>query len=418
MGAAEYINHLYNKDLDGYIQVLQLSNGKAIKVLNTEIKGLVDIVEQQEGQEDTFISPNSFYIPKRANSNIRQFRALYIDLDLKEYSKTEAFYEIIFKVGRNEIPKPTMIVDSGRGLHCYWRIEHAPMGAKHTWQELQDYLYKQLKPLGADLQATDAARVLRLPGTINSRNNGACEVLEDNENMYSMYDLREKYLNYKEKAEFKPKIKSNKKVKNLFNSYTLHLARAEDIETIARLRSYKVTGYRNALTHLYSYWKGIYIRDNEDLLEVVEDFNDKFSQPLKDSTIQSVVKSTTKAVERFIDYEQGIRSGEAKRVSKAMQDRGGYWYKNDTLIELLDITQEEQRQLKTIICKSEKLRRKNEVRKKDRRNEEGLTQREQQKKDNIKAVNELAAEGLTQSQIAKELELTRARISQILNYEI
>ena len=44
----------------------------------------------------------------------------------------------------NKIPMPTMIVDSGRGLHIYWKIKNAPYGALNTWQELQDYLYLSL----------------------------------------------------------------------------------------------------------------------------------------------------------------------------------------------------------------------------------------------------------------------------------
>lgn len=411
----KYIDHLYSNDLEGYIQVLQLRNDQVLKIINTDIKGIVEVVQEQAGSEDTYISPNSFYIPKRANENIRHFRALYIDLDLHKYghSKSEAFYHIYLKAAQKEIPMPSMIVDSGRGLHLYWRIEHAPKQAVYTWQELEDYLYKQLKPLGADLGATDAARVLRLPSTINSKNGAVCEILEDSDVRYSMHDLKEKYLNYTRKN--KPQAeKPRGKVNHLFNSYTLHVARAEDMETIARLRGYKVEGYRNALIHCYCYWKGIYIRDYESLLEAVRAFNDKFTKPLKDTEIKAAVRSTNKAVERFIDYEQGIRSGEPKRVSKAMRERGGYWYKNDTLIEMLDITQEEQRHLKTIIGTEEKYKRKNKARNEARRNENGLTEREQQKADTIKTVKELAEQGLNQSQISKELGITQGYISQIL----
>ena len=70
-----------------------------------------------------------------------------------------------------------MVVSSGRGIHLYWRIVDAPYQALSTWQELEDYLYYQLKHLGADKSATDPARVLRMPGTINSRNGAKCEVV-------------------------------------------------------------------------------------------------------------------------------------------------------------------------------------------------------------------------------------------------
>ena len=87
-----------------------------------------------------------------------------------------------------------MVTDSGRGVHLYWRIQNAPFGALNTWQELQDYIYYNLKHLGADRKATDGARVLRLPGTINSKSDTDCKVLYiDNDVEYSMYELREEY---------------------------------------------------------------------------------------------------------------------------------------------------------------------------------------------------------------------------------
>ncbi len=411
----EYARHLYSNDLEGYIQVMRLNSREVIKIYNTELEGIREIVQEQQGQQDTFISPNSFFIPKRGNGNIRHYRALYIDLDLKEYSKTEAVYQIYILIGRGTIPEPTMIVDSGRGIHCYWRIEHAPVQAKYTWQELEDYLYKQLKHLGADLGATDGARVLRLPGTINSRNNELCKIIRCNNKKYSMYKLREKHLNYKPKKEYKPKrSRPRRKVKHIFNSYTLHMARAGDMETLCLLRQYRMTGYRNKLLHCFIYWKGIYIRNSEELQAVATRFNNNFTEPLTDAEVKATVKSTIAAIEKFIDYEQGLRSGEDKRVSKAMRERGGYWYTNERLIEMLNITDKEQQHLKTIISKGEKQRRQNEARRKARRNDQGLTTREQSKADNVKAVQELAGQGLTQTEIADKAGISQQYVSKIL----
>lgn len=106
-----------------------------------------------------------------------------------------------------------------------------------------------------------------------------------------------------------------------------------------------------------------------------------------------------------------------------MRDKGGYWYTNEKLIEIFKIEQEEERAidkeghylLKTIISKSEKQRRQNEARKKARRNEQGLTSREQQKIDTISKVKKLLEQGLNQVEIAKELGINQSNISRILN---
>src|SRR5690606_39053608 len=132
--AQRYIEHLYQSDLEGYIQLIQLADGRVYKVFNTEYDGVVDVVEHVEGQNDTYITPNSFYIPIRRADNIRHFRALYIDIDLSEgQSKTETTYQAYILADEGLIPRPTMVVDSGRGIHLYWRIKNAPIQAWHTW---------------------------------------------------------------------------------------------------------------------------------------------------------------------------------------------------------------------------------------------------------------------------------------------
>ena len=361
------------------------------------------------------------YLPKRRVENIRQFRALFQDIDCESIGleKAETVYMIWIMHYEGKIPKPTMVTDSGRGVHLYWRIQNAPFGALNTWQELQDYIYYNLKHLGADKKATDGARVLRLPGTINSKCDANCEVLYiDNDVEYSMYELREEYLNYKPKTH-QLKMQQTKKIDNkvisnrFFNSYSLHMERANDLETLCRLRKYEMTGYRNMAVHCFAYWKGIYVRDNYELENIVIEFNNAFTEPLKETEVQAVLRCIPKAIDKFIAYEQGLRSGERKRVSKGMRDKEGYWYKNETLIDRLGITSKEQKYMKTIIGIDEKYDRKNKKRRVDRRNEEGLTKREQDKKDRIEKIKVFLSKGLNQSKIAQELGISRQAVSKL-----
>lgn len=413
-----YKEHLFNNTTDGYIQIFNIDKDKNIKIYNTNINGLREIVEEVKDKEDFFITPNTFYKPQRQVNNIRQFRALFIDIDNCEGDKHFIAYKLFELAEKNIIPSPTMIVDSGRGIHVYWRIKNAPYGALYTWQELQDYFYTQLKPLGADLRATDGARVLRLPNTINSRNKAKCRVMWQDDNLeYSMYDLREEYLYDKYKKTIANINKTNRKIVQnaFFNSYSLHIARSEDLETLVKLRNGKMNGSRNMALHCYAYWKGIYIRDIDELTEMVEEFNNSFTKPLKDSEVRAVLRCIPKAINKFLDYEQGIRSGLNKRVTKGMKDKGGYWYKNETLIERLEITEQEQRELKTIIGTTEKYERNNQRRNKARRNEEGLTQRQQAKRERLNSILKLKKEGFNQSKIAEKLGITRQAVSKLLS---
>lgn len=410
----KYKEHLFNNTTDGYIQLIRFEENRSLKIYSTEINGLRDIVEELEGEKDTFITPNTMYKPFRSVENIRQFRSLYMDLDKIEGDKHYITYKIFELAEKEEIPKPTMISDSGRGLHVYWRIKNAPYGALNTWQELQDMLYYKLKKYGADRKATDGARVLRLPNTINSKNNAICRVLYiDDEIEYTMYDLREKYLSYNHKKIIAAAKKENNKVitNSFFNSYSLHIARAEDLITLCELRKYNVIGYRNMILHCFTYWKGIYIRDLEELENQVKELNNNFREPLKESEVRAIIRCVPKAIEKFIAYEQGIRTGEQKRVTKGMRDKEGYWYKNETLIERLEITEEEQSKLKTIIGTRIKYDRNNKKRNIARRNEEGLTPREQKKQEKEKQIKDLINKGFNMNQVAKELGVNRSTIS-------
>ena len=122
----------------------------------------------------------------------------------------------------------------------------------------------------------------------------------------------------------------------------------------------------------------------------------------------------------FITYENKLRAGLRQRLPKGSRDKPGYWYKNKTLIEKLNITREEQKELKTIIDEKEKYRRcateKKEKQKAKRRNEEGLTSREQQKQDLIKVIQSLKIQGLSQSKVAKELNKGIATIKRYWNH--
>ena len=422
MGLRKYNKQLFDETTDGYIQILKLKENDKIQIENVRYEDL-EKIEKYKGQEDVFITPNTMYIPSRKVKNIRQLRALFQDIDCEKlgFNKSEVVYMIWILYYEGKIPKPSIVIDSGRGLHIYWIIKNAPYGALQTWQELQDYLYHQLKHLGADKRATDGARVLRLPNTINSRSKTECEVLYiDNDLEYSMYNLREEYLNYKPKTH-QLKIQQTKKIDNkvisnrFFNTYSLHLERANDLETLCRLRNYDMTGYRNMAVHCYAYWKGIYVRDSYELENMVIEFNNSFTEPLKDTEVQAILRCIPKAIDKFIAYEQGLRSGEHKRVSKGMRDKEGYWYKNETLIDRLCISELEQKHMKTIISTDEKYYRKNEKRRADRRNENGLTQKQQELLDLKVDVTNMKNKGYSLRKIAEELSISLGKVQRLLN---
>ena len=234
-----------------------------------------------------------------------------------------------------------------------------------------------------------------------------------------MYDLREEFLNYKsssDNGDFKEnKLVSSRVIKNkFFNSYSLHMQRANDLKTLCRLRGYDVKGYRNMIIHCYAYWMGIYIRDGYELEKDVNELNNLFLEPLKSTEINSILRCVPKAIDKFISYEQGLRSGERKRVSKGMRDKDGYWYKNSTLIDRLGITLSEQKFMKTIIGTKEKYSRNNERRRVKRRDYNGLTKKQQELKSFKEKIINLKNQGKSFRSIAKELNISLGKVQRAL----
>ncbi|MGL5085151.1 MAG: DNA-binding response regulator, partial [Clostridium sp.] len=79
-----------------------------------------------------------------------------------------------------------------------------------------------------------------------------------------------------------------------------------------------------------------------------------------------------------------------------------------------NISHEEQRELSTIISDNIKVERKNNKERASRRNDKGLTKREEQKEELIKNVYKLYEKGYKQIEICEELGVSKGRISQII----
>ncbi len=81
-----------------------------------------------------------------------------------------------------------------------------------------------------------------------------------------------------------------------------------------------------------------------------------------------------------------------------------YIFKNETIIQDLEISEEEQRQMKTLIQTTEKYRRNNERR--TPRNEEGKTKKQQERELILDKIIALKQEGAKNKEISQQLNLT------------
>jgi hypothetical protein len=113
----------------------------------------------------------------RKTVNVKQLRSLFIDLDCgpgKPYeTQQEAFVGLKAFCKVTKLPKPTL-VNSGGGIHAYWALKEPMTPAQ--WLPLASQL-KNLcdeHDLYADPVVTaDSVRILRVPGTLNYKNDEA-----------------------------------------------------------------------------------------------------------------------------------------------------------------------------------------------------------------------------------------------------
>ena len=126
------------------------------------------------------------YVPGRnvEGSHITKFNFIFVDMDLKDgtYSSKDEF---LAKLDSLTL-KPTMVVDSGNGIHAYWLVS-----------DLDAMSYLRLSRRMMRLLKTDEAvgqiyQLLRLPGTVNVKNLDnlkPCEVISGENVEYTCEQL-------------------------------------------------------------------------------------------------------------------------------------------------------------------------------------------------------------------------------------
>ena len=130
---------------------------------------------------DTYFALATFEAKgSRKVTNVKELRSFFLDLDCgpsKEYANQQEAYTKLRTVCKAlNFPRPT-VVNSGRGLHVYWALAEAV--PRETWVVIAERLKAVCKKheLFADPVVTaDAARILRIPGTYNHKDEPPKEV--------------------------------------------------------------------------------------------------------------------------------------------------------------------------------------------------------------------------------------------------
>lgn len=172
---------------EGWYAVVGVKNKTNAKQKLVQTREEVNEVARQYVQQgrDVYFGCAKFATgDNREQDNATYFKALWIDIDCGEdkVAKNEGYVDQATGLQElqrfcrdTKLPKP-ILVDSGRGIHAYWAF--TTVVDKETWQPMSDRLKElcQKHALISDSRCFEPARVLRIPGTFNFKEDEPLEV--------------------------------------------------------------------------------------------------------------------------------------------------------------------------------------------------------------------------------------------------
>lgn len=385
------------------------------------VEAAVAAANAYRGRADVYLSTQRFR-GRRRLAKLLSLSSLYADLDYYRIPELAGLHpyavmeEALHRLEGRGIPSPTLAISSGRGLYLVWQHEHVKRSALPRWRAAQSEITRALLPYGADPQATDAARVLRMVGTTNQDapvyslrpvgdvyefNKLADQVLPMTQ--AEIHDLRvQRALRANSRASRKPE-KSPQAPPEGFTAGTLWEARLTDLQRLRELRfmDAQMTDYR----HRWLFVAGVGMSwlasspqaMRRELLELAAEAG-SWSEQQAGGKLSSVVHRMGKAF-----------AGERIEWRGEMIDPR-YRLTNQRIIEWLEIDASEESHMRTLICPDERRRRDRER----KEPEMSRGQYEGRAAHRREEANRMAADGLGATEIGRRLKVSRQHVYKLL----
>jgi transcriptional regulator with XRE-family HTH domain len=347
------------------------------------------VVQAMQRQPDAYLSQASFVTTSRRETFLHEIRSVFVDLDCYTLGlePDDAFLaKVIDQADLVGIPAPSYVVRSGRGLYAKWLFSQ-PVGASYLprWKALQASILSVYRKLGADLKVRDSSRVLRIIGSTNSKSAGSeVEAIYNSGEIFDFEALctqvgsvdlggfglanervLERTLSRIKRAVHEgTEVSAEAAIEHLtfyaqsrepillarHTAQGLNWRRFLDMRDLAQQRGGIPEGSRD----MFHFWMMSFLAHSE-IISVENFFNEarelskamssRGFDPINDGYLQTLYQKVKQ------------RSAGQKVEFRGVKYDPVYTPSNDYLIEVLCITDEEMRSLRTIISSSEKLRR-------------------------------------------------------------
>lgn len=396
---------------------------------------LYDVLPAYGGVYDAYISQNRFWGP-RALSRLARLSAMYTDLDYYKIPGLDGMHplavmDLAFEaLQRAKIPRPSLVVATGRGLALVWRHYPVPRPTLPKWKLCQDRIFDALRELGADPSARDAARVLRLVGSRNSKSGTTVKAIwEDHAgSTWDFGDLADEILPLtrekleklraerqkgsekrasKDTRDARRASKGRDDVEKRLTAYTLALGRLGDLQRLPRLRRLDKLppGQRNDWMFAAGTSLAYLVEPQSlegELIQLGKDYAG-WGEAETRSSMHSVIRRA-----------HDTCAGETAEWEGQKRDPR-YRLTNRKIIEMLGITLDEEKEMKILISKETKRQRDRERKEQKRRSQGAITRQEYLAKASEKraTAQDLYRRGMSFREIGKKLGISHTQVRRL-----
>ena len=195
MNPSEFLTDFF-KYSSGAVYICSLANergaGKPAIACGNNWDRMDELILQKWSVPDrgSFFCPNTI-VPgqaTRSKDTVCEITSLFIDID---HDKVDMAPDVILRVLETLQYPPSKVIHSGHGFHSYWLLNEALPVSPELVIQAEIALRGLARVLGGDPACCEIARLLRLPGSLNTKAGGKIpvRVVVDTGNRYELDDL-------------------------------------------------------------------------------------------------------------------------------------------------------------------------------------------------------------------------------------
>lgn len=399
--ADRFFRLLFHDDRDSFYIVSRRSRTGAwteMALRSSEVANL-----SFDSRADWYVTRNGFAGRRRRVEECRQVNALMFDLDCHdgghEQAVPRALDALCAAIDGGDLPMPTMLVHTGRGLHLYYVLDRStPVRLKDGSRNERGLAYVNdvtagmsrklagilagVAGVSVDECVYDFARVARIPGTVNQSCGATCQLVMSSEHLFGLAELAAAGLRPRRKAQ------AGGRKGGVVRFDRMLASRLRKVRELRDLRGEACMGHRDMMLFVY-YNTATQLFGPAEALRMAHEYNAGFCAPLPGKDVEQIARTVDANVVRM-----GAHAGE----------RGFYPLSAATLVEKLALTEEEAAQLEFFASRRKEQR---EAAKRETR---------QRRHERNERIRELYATGsMTQADVAQAVGCSLRTVSSVLN---